>query len=71
MNRATFTALTGAIAGMLATKSFATDSAGSHVTPQGSQRIAMAREHGRPARMERSQDHPHRHGRTDRADAGV
>lgn len=41
MNRATFTALTGAIAGMLATKSFAADSAASHPAPQDAQRIAM------------------------------
>ena len=37
MNRSTFTALTGAIAGMLSTKSFAADSPASH----GDQRIAM------------------------------
>jgi cyclohexyl-isocyanide hydratase len=41
MNRLTFTALTGAIAGRLATKSFAADSAGSHATPHGVQRVAM------------------------------
>ncbi|HLI94665.1 MAG TPA: DJ-1/PfpI family protein [Candidatus Baltobacteraceae bacterium] len=41
MNRATFTALTGAIAGMLATRSFAAESPESHATPHGAQRIAM------------------------------
>lgn len=41
MNRLTFTTLTGAIAGMLATKSVAADSAGSHATPHGVQRVAM------------------------------
>jgi cyclohexyl-isocyanide hydratase len=41
MNRATFTALTGAIAGMLATKSFAADSAVSHAAPHDVQRISI------------------------------
>ena len=41
MNRATFTALAGAIAGMLATRSLAADSSGTHAAPQGAQRIAM------------------------------
>jgi cyclohexyl-isocyanide hydratase len=41
MNRSTFTALIGAFTGMLATKAFAADSAGSHATPRGVQRVAM------------------------------
>jgi cyclohexyl-isocyanide hydratase len=41
VKRSTFTALTGAVAGMLATKSFAVASAGSHATPHGVQRVAM------------------------------
>ncbi len=41
MNRATFTAITGAIAATLTTKSFAADSAGSPATPTGAQRVAM------------------------------
>jgi cyclohexyl-isocyanide hydratase len=41
MNRSTFTALTGAIAGMLATKSFAADSPASPAASHGDQRIAM------------------------------
>src|ERR1700722_5796743 len=41
MNRFTFTALTGAIAGMLATKSLAADSPASAAAPHGAQRIAM------------------------------
>jgi cyclohexyl-isocyanide hydratase len=40
MNRLTFTALTGAAAGMLATRAFAADT-GSQATPHGVQRIAM------------------------------
>ncbi len=41
MKRATFTALAGAIAGMLATKSFPVDSAVPHAAPQDTQRVAM------------------------------
>jgi cyclohexyl-isocyanide hydratase len=41
MNRSTFTALTGAIAGILATKAFAADSPEPHTAPHGVQRIAM------------------------------
>jgi cyclohexyl-isocyanide hydratase len=41
MNRGTFAALIGAIAGALATKSLVADSAGSHPAPHGVQRIAM------------------------------
>jgi len=41
MNRSTFTALIGGVAGMLATRAFAADSAGSHATPHGVQRVAM------------------------------
>src|ERR1700722_19075951 len=41
MNRFTFTALTGAIAGMLATKSLAANSLVPAAAPHGAQRIAM------------------------------
>jgi cyclohexyl-isocyanide hydratase len=41
MKRSTFTALTGAIAGMVATRAFAADSVGSQATPHGVQRVAM------------------------------
>lgn len=41
LNRSTFATLIGAIAGALATKSFAADSAQSQATPHGEQRIAM------------------------------
>jgi cyclohexyl-isocyanide hydratase len=41
MNRAAFTALAGAIAGMLATKSLAADSTEAPATPHGAQRVAM------------------------------
>jgi cyclohexyl-isocyanide hydratase len=41
MNRSTFTALVGGVAGMLATKAYAADSAGSQATPPDAQRVAM------------------------------
>jgi cyclohexyl-isocyanide hydratase len=41
VKRSTFTALTGAAAGMLATKAFAVASTGSQATPHGVQRVAM------------------------------
>lgn len=41
MNRATFTGLTGAVAGMLATKALAADSTGAPAAPHGVRRIAM------------------------------
>lgn len=41
MKRSTFAALTGAVAGALATKAFAAVSAASRATPNGAQRVAM------------------------------
>jgi cyclohexyl-isocyanide hydratase len=41
VKRSTFTALTGAVAGTLATKAFAAVSAASHAAPHGVQRVAM------------------------------
>jgi cyclohexyl-isocyanide hydratase len=41
VKRSTFAALTGAVAGTLATKAFAAVSAGAHATPHGAQRVAM------------------------------
>jgi cyclohexyl-isocyanide hydratase len=41
MNRATFAALTGAVAGVLATRAFAPESAQAHVSQHGEQRVAM------------------------------
>ncbi len=41
MNRATFTAFTAAVAGMLTTKSFAFDSGDLHAAASGAQRVAM------------------------------
>jgi cyclohexyl-isocyanide hydratase len=41
MKRSTFSVLTGAVAGTLATKTFAADAPGSHDAPQSVERIAM------------------------------